>query len=101
MTEYEIKKAGIEGIILKDEKLADCPKRTRRERQYESGPYFLRKDGTNFVGEVSSVIFSDTEGITKTSMIIRDVTERKKAEEAFNQTRDQLVMNIEKLQCYW
>lgn len=30
-------------------------------------------------------------------MIIRDITERKKAEEALNQTRDQLLMNIEKL----
>lgn len=97
MTEYEIRKAGIKGIIVKDEKLATALKEQKRKGSMRADLTFLRKDGTNFVGEVSSVIFSDTEGVTKTSMIIRDVTERKKAEEALNQTRDQLVMNIEKL----
>jgi PAS domain S-box-containing protein len=97
MTEYEIKKAGIEGIIQNDEKLAVALKEQQDKGSMRADLIFLRRDGTKFVGEVSSVIFSDAEGITKTSMIIRDVTERKKAEEALNQTRDQLVMNIEKL----
>lgn len=97
MTEYEIKKAGIKGIILKDEKLAIALKEQEEKGSMRADLTFLRHDGSKFVGEVSSVIFSDSEGITKTSMIIRDVTERKKAEEALNQTRDQLVMNIEKM----
>lgn len=97
MTEYEIKKVGIEGIILNDEKLAVALKEQEENGSMRADLTFLRKDGTKFVGEVSSVIFSDTEGVTKTSMIIRDVTERKKAEEALNQAKDQLVMNIEKL----
>jgi len=40
----------------------------------------IRNDGTKFPGEVSSAIFTDVDGIQKTSMVIRDVSERKTAE---------------------
>ncbi len=41
---------------------------------------FLRKDGTSFEGEMSSMIFRDEKGEGKISAIIRDVTERKELE---------------------
>ncbi len=41
----------------------------------------LRKDGTKFPCEISSAIFTDGNGTMKTSMIVRDITERKKTEE--------------------
>ena len=41
----------------------------------------IRKDGTQFLAEVSSAIFKDQEGHDRTSMIISDITERKRAEE--------------------
>ncbi|MEJ7823302.1 MAG: PAS domain S-box protein, partial [Chitinophagaceae bacterium] len=40
----------------------------------------IRNDGTSFPGEVSSAIFTDVDGNQKTSMVIRDVSERKNAE---------------------
>ena len=45
-----------------------------------------RKDGSTFEAEVSSGLFTDAGGITRTSMVIRDITERKKAEEAIRKS---------------
>ncbi|MHB8907147.1 MAG: PAS domain-containing protein, partial [Melioribacteraceae bacterium] len=42
----------------------------------------IRKDGTHFPVEISSAIFKNQEGSERTSMIVRDITERKRAEEA-------------------
>lgn len=43
---------------------------------------FKRKDGSKFPGEITSVVFTDDCGQEKTSMTIRDTTERKQAEKA-------------------
>lgn len=43
---------------------------------------FIRKDGSKFPGEITAVVFTDSPGQEKTSMTIRDVTERKQAEQA-------------------
>lgn len=43
---------------------------------------FLRRDGTKFAAEIASSIFKDTNGKERTCVIIRDITERKKAEAA-------------------
>ena len=42
---------------------------------------FLRADGSRFPGELSSAVFPDREGRIRTSMIIRDITDRKRAEQ--------------------
>jgi PAS domain S-box-containing protein len=41
----------------------------------------IRKDGTSFHAEISTANFKNQEGLTRASMIIRDITERKLAEE--------------------
>ncbi len=41
----------------------------------------LRKDGTTFPAEVSMAVFRDSSGRSRASWIIRDITERKAAEE--------------------
>lgn len=42
---------------------------------------YKRKDGTRFIGEASSVYFEDQSGNRKAVAAIRDITERRKAEE--------------------
>lgn len=42
----------------------------------------IRSDGQRFPVELTSTLFDDSEGSKKTSMIIRDLTEQKRAEEA-------------------
>lgn len=46
----------------------------------------IKKDGSRFLTEVSSVIFLDKDGNERTSMVIRDLTEQKKAEEALRES---------------
>ena len=41
----------------------------------------IKKDGTHFTADISSSVFKDSEGIECTSMIIRDITGRKRADE--------------------
>jgi PAS domain S-box-containing protein len=51
----------------------------------------LRRDGTHFVGEVSSAVLCDGRGEPKAFMAVgRDITERKQAEEALQQAHDEL-----------
>lgn len=52
----------------------------------ESGKYlgeviFIKKDGSRFPAEISSSVFTNTDGSEQTAMIIRDITDRKKTEE--------------------
>lgn len=47
---------------------------------------FVRKDGTHFPAEISSSVFNDHEGLENTSMIIRDITEQKKAEQKIRES---------------
>ncbi len=82
MTEEELFRGGRSAVLVKDERLEEA---LRHRAEAGGGSRLLnlrRKDGTTFEGEVSSSLFTDADGNTKTSMIIRDVSERKKAEEA-------------------
>lgn len=50
----------------------------------------LRQDGSPFPAELSSALFQDRHGNTRTSMIIRDITARKRAEEALHRYTERL-----------
>jgi PAS domain S-box-containing protein len=80
-TEEEICKAGREGLVdLQDPYLAELLKRRALTGNARGEFYQYRKDGTRFLTEVASAVFETAEG-KRTSMIIRDTTERKKIEE--------------------
>ncbi len=86
MTEDEIKKAGREGLVVKDEKLEVALKEREKTGYVRAELTFRRKDGTTFIADVSSAVFKDSPGEIKTILSIRDITERKKAEEALKQS---------------
>lgn len=46
-----------------------------------------RGDGSRFPAEISTAIFTEGDGSQKTSMIIRDITERKRLEEQYRQAQ--------------
>jgi signal transduction histidine kinase len=54
-----------------------------------------RKDGTIFPVDQSSVLYTDKYGSTKTVMILRDITERKKAENSLNEAREKLNLALD------
>ncbi len=50
-------------------------------RSFRGELTFIRKDGTRFPAEVASTQFTDQEGVSRTSVFLRDVTELKRAKE--------------------
>lgn len=82
MTENEITQLGRDGIIDMNDHRIEQILKERQEKGYYSGEInFRKKDGTLFPGEFTSAIFTDAYGNQRTSLIIRDVTARKRIEE--------------------
>jgi PAS domain S-box-containing protein len=96
-SEEEICQRGSPSLVeTNDPRLAPALEARVRKGSFRGELTFLRKDGTAFLCEVSSVMFSDRNGQQLTSMIIRDVTERKKAEQeilSLNTELEQRVRN--------
>lgn len=101
-TEAEICRAGRSGLVdTSDPRLAGLLAQRAATGRARGEATFVRGDGTRFLGEVSSGVFQDRHGSPRTSMIIRDITERKQADDAlhslslFNQgILDALTANI-------
>lgn len=82
-SEEEICRIGREGIIEpSDPHLAAALEERARTGKAKTELTFIRKDGSHLIGETSTVIFTDGYGETRTSMIIRDVTDRVHTQEA-------------------
>lgn len=91
MTEKEICEAGRFGIVdLNDPRLQPLLEERRLKGKAMGEVTLIRKDGSKFPGEVASSVFEDLHGEERTSMIIRDITERKAAERAINITSKEL-----------
>ena len=61
-----------------------------RTGQFQGEVTYLRRDGSIFVGETSAATFDEQNGEQKTTVIIRDVTERKRAEAAIHEAQAEL-----------
>ncbi len=86
MSEEEIKKIGLDGLVLKGKSLTLCPEEKTGCVKVEQ--IFKRKDGTTFEAEVSSNLFTDADGMVKSSIIIRDITFCKKTEQALKENEE-------------
>jgi PAS domain S-box-containing protein len=91
MTEQQICDKGRFGIVdLSDPRLYPLLEERQRTGKAKGETTFIRGDGSKFPGEVSSAVFKNAHGEARTSMVIRDVSERKKAEERQLQTSQSL-----------
>lgn len=91
MTEEEICAAGRFGMVdISDPRTITLIKERQLTGKAKGEITYLRKDGSKFPGELSSVEFIDSKGEKKTSMIIRDITERKQSEEKLANTSQEL-----------
>lgn len=82
MTEDEICAAGRMGLVdLSDPRVEQLIKERQKSGKASGELTYKRKDGTTFPGEISSVLFTDSYGQERTSMIVRDISKRKEAEE--------------------
>jgi formate hydrogenlyase transcriptional activator len=75
---------GIAGFGLvdpSDKRLQSLLEERERTGRFRGELFYKRKDGSIFLGEVSSAFYQDHTGATKAAVIIRDVTDRKRVDE--------------------
>ncbi len=78
-SEAELRRVGRKGVVdMTDPEVIKAIEERTRTGRFSGELTALRNDGSSFPCEISSAIFRDSEGNLKTSMIIRDITERKK-----------------------
>lgn len=89
MTEQEIIDGGRMALLdEEDDRLPKALEERERTGKFVGELNCKKRDGTIFPGEISSSIFKDTEGQPLTSLIIRDVTERTKMEDALRDSEE-------------
>lgn len=85
MTEKEISNTGRLGLVdITDQRLDLLLKERQQTGRAKGEISMIRKDGSIFPAELTSAMFTDEGGRARTSMIIRDITERKQAAEELN-----------------
>ena len=90
-TEEELRQAGRNGVVdTSDPRLSKALEERNRTGKFKGELTLIRKDGTTFPGETSTAVFKDKDGAIGTSMIIRDITERKRAEQEMTSLQEQL-----------
>jgi PAS domain S-box-containing protein len=81
-TEEEILTLGRDGLVdVTDPRLAAALATLARDGRYSGELRCLRADGTTFEGEISTSLYTDHTGVERTSMVVRDLSERRQAEE--------------------
>jgi PAS domain S-box-containing protein len=90
MSEDEIVDAGREGLVVKDERLELALRDRETTGKVDAELMFRRKDGSTFVGQAISVLFKEPDGSIRASLIIRDITERKRFEIELQKTNEKL-----------
>jgi PAS domain S-box-containing protein len=81
-SEKEICRLGRNGIVEQNRQLTEAVRKRRKSGNFFGELTFIKKDGTFFPVEISSSVFTNSDGMEFTTLIIRDITERKKTEEA-------------------
>lgn len=90
---------GRDGVVdLTDPRLPQFIAERARNGRAHGELTLVRTDGAKFPGELASVLFLDCNGESRSSMVIRDISERKQAEQerlaALSQQRDALVREV-------
>jgi PAS domain S-box-containing protein len=97
-TEEEINQADRDTILdTNDPRLADMLKARERGERFKGELTYKRKDGSLFPGELSSSVFKDRKGHPRAVTVVRDITERKQAEEALRQANNRYRATLESI----
>ena len=89
MTEEEIKGRGRNGLLdVSDPRLPLALAERERTGQFNGELTFIRKNGSRFAGAVSTGVFKDKDGNPRTSMIIKDITDKQQVEQALRESME-------------
>jgi PAS domain S-box-containing protein len=88
MTEKELQTAKRDDLIKVDERFIKSVRLREETGQLKAELTLKRKDGSTFEADVASNFFTDVDGIVKASMIIRDVSDRKKDEKTLRASEE-------------
>jgi len=88
MSETEIRGVGPAGLVDADDtRVVPLLEELKRFGRCRGEITMKRGDGSRFPAETSSAAFTGGDGLRKTSMIIRDMTQQKKLEEHYRQSQ--------------
>ncbi len=94
-TEQEICAIGRAGIVdTSDPRLAAMLRERVAAGEVRGELTMIRGDGSRFPIEFSSAIFTDRDGNQRTSLTFRDISERKRAEDALREANQQLEAHV-------
>ncbi len=95
MSEQEIIREGREGLVAKDDKLERALEKRSETGQFSGELTFIHRTGRRFPVELTTSVFTNSAGEQRTSLIFRDISERKKTEKALRNQRDftEVVLN--------
>lgn len=86
-TEEEICRLGRGGLVDKnDPRVVAALEERARSGRFSGELTMMRGDGTIFPAEVTTSVFKDKENRERTSMIVRDITERKESEKVLHKS---------------
>jgi diguanylate cyclase (GGDEF)-like protein/PAS domain S-box-containing protein len=95
-SEEELCQIGRAGVTdPTDPRLIAALEERKHTGKFKSEYYHIHKDGTRFLCEVTSNIFTNKDGDIRACTIFRDITERKKTEDALLEIRDKLLFIAE------
>ncbi len=88
-SEEEFIELGRSGVVdITDPRLTALLSKRSLDKKVLGELTFIRKGGVRFPGEISSAVFKNLDGLEYTSMIIRDITERKHAEDKLRNSEE-------------
>jgi PAS domain S-box-containing protein len=91
MTEEELCRSGVQGIAdVSDSRFTPMIEERNRTGKVTGEMIFIRKDTSKISAEISSSIYTNSSGEIRSSIIIREITERKKSDEKIHHQLNEL-----------
>ncbi|REL37902.1 PAS domain S-box protein [Rhodohalobacter sp. SW132] len=88
MSEEEVIGLGRDGLVDKDEKLQKALQRREKTGEFSGELTFIHSSGQKIPVELTSSVFKNLQGQSRTSIIFRDITQRKQTEQKLKDVID-------------